>query len=99
VDRHLPVTLVVVNNGSFSWIDAGQQSFAEFSFGVEFGSANYAAVAEELGMSGFRVGAAEEYEDTLATALAVDGPALVDLPTVPLPELENVPVDWLEPDE
>jgi acetolactate synthase-1/2/3 large subunit len=94
----VPVTLVVVNNDSFSWIEAGQRSFADFSFGVEFGSANYAAVAEDLGLAGFRVESANDYESMLAAAVETNGPALVDLPTVPLPDLDNVPVDWLEPD-
>ncbi|PSP83998.1 acetolactate synthase [Halobacteriales archaeon QS_1_68_17] len=95
----LPVTLVVVNNDAFSWIEAGQRSFADFAFGVEFGSANYAAVAEQLGLAGFRVESADDYEATLAAAVETDGPALVDLPTTPLPDLDDVPVDWLEPDE
>ncbi len=95
----LPVTLVVVNNGSFSWIEAGQRNFADFAFGVEFGSADYAAVAEQLGVAGFRVSAADEYETALATAVETDGPALVDVPTAPLPDIEDVPVDWLEPGE
>jgi acetolactate synthase-1/2/3 large subunit len=95
----LPVTLVVVNNGSFSWIEAGQRNFADFAFGVDFGSADYAAVAEDLGLTGLRVSADEEYEDALATAVGTDGPALVDVPTKPLPDIEDVPVDWLEPGE
>ncbi|MDY6819306.1 MAG: thiamine pyrophosphate-binding protein [Halobacteriales archaeon] len=95
----VPVTVVVVNNESFSWIEAGQQSFAEFSFAVDFEELNYAAIAEEFGVTGFRVEAADEYADALRSAVDIDGPALIDLPTRPLPTLDNTPVDWLEPDE
>jgi acetolactate synthase-1/2/3 large subunit len=95
----LPVTVVVVNNDSFSWIEAGQRNFADFSFGVDFGSADYAAIAEELGLAGFRVDSAAGYGEALAEAVAHDGPALVDVPTTPLPAIDDVPVDWLEPGE
>jgi acetolactate synthase-1/2/3 large subunit len=97
--RDLPVTVVIVNNESFSWIEAGQRNFADFSFAVDFDGLNYADIAEEFGITGFRVDAADEYEDVLESALSLDGPAVIDLPTQPLPTLENTPVDWLEPDE
>lgn len=92
-------TVVVVNNESFSWIEAGQRSFADFSFGVDFDGVDHASVAEDVGLDGYRVEAADEFRPKLADAVESTGPALVDLPTVPLPEIENVPVDWLEPDE
>lgn len=95
----LPVTVVIVNNEAFSWIEAGQRSFADFSFGVDFDGLDYAAIAEEFGLTGFRVEAADEYEDALRAAVELDGPALVDLPTQPLPGLEGTPVDWLEPED
>ncbi|MDX1746847.1 MAG: thiamine pyrophosphate-binding protein, partial [Halobacteriales archaeon] len=95
----LPVTIVVVNNEAFSWIEAGQRSFADFSFGVDFEGMDFAAVAEGFGLTGFRVESAEDYEPTLRTAVEHDGPALVDLPVRPLPTIDDTPVDWLEPDE
>ena len=92
-------TVVVVNNESFSWIEAGQRSFDDFSFGVDFDGVDYASVAEEFGLDAYRVEAADEFRPKLADAVESAGPALVDLPTKPLPDIENVPVDWLEPDE
>jgi acetolactate synthase-1/2/3 large subunit len=92
-------TLVVVNNGAYSWIEAGQRNFDDFSFAVDFASTDYAAVAEEFDVAGYRVESADEYRETLADAVAHDGPSLVDLPTRPLPTIDNVPVGWLEPDE
>jgi thiamine pyrophosphate-dependent acetolactate synthase large subunit-like protein len=93
------VTVVIVNNAAFSWIEAGQRSFADFSFGVDFDGLDYAAVAEAFGLTGFRVEAADEYEAVLRAAVELDGPAVVDLPTLPLPGLEGTPVDWLEPED
>jgi acetolactate synthase-1/2/3 large subunit len=92
-------TLVVVNNGAYSWIEAGQRNFDDFSFAVDFASTDYAAVAEEFDVAGYRVESADEYRETLADAVAHEGPSLVDLPTRPLPTIDNVPVGWLEPDE
>lgn len=94
----IPVTVVVVNNAAFSWIEAGQQNYAEFSFAVDFQGLDYAAIAEHFGIAGYRVENTNDYEHILATALNTQGPALVDLPTQPLPTLENPPVDWLEPE-
>jgi acetolactate synthase-1/2/3 large subunit len=95
----LPVTIVVFNNNAFSWIEAGQQNYSEFSFGVEFSSLDHAAIAEDFGLAGFRVEDADEYEEKFREAVETDGPALVDVPTQSLPDIDNVPVDWLEPDE
>ncbi|WP_137285907.1 thiamine pyrophosphate-binding protein [Halorussus salinisoli] len=94
----LPITVVVFNNNAFSWIEAGQQNYSGFSFGVEFSSLDHAAIAEEYGVAGFRVESAEEFEDAFQAAIEVDGPSLVDVPTQPLPSIDNVPVDWLEPE-
>jgi len=97
--RDLPVTVVVIRNDAFSWIEAGQRNHAEFSFGVDFGGVDYAAVAEEFGLSGYRVEAADGYAAALRGAVADDGPSLIDVPCRPLPGLDDAPVDWLEPDE
>lgn len=95
----LPITLVVVNNEAFSWIEAGQQSYDGFSFGVHFNDLDYAGIGESFGLEGFRVTSADEFESVMAAALAVDGPSVVDVPTRDLASIDNVPVDWLEPDE
>lgn len=96
----LDVTCIVVNNDSFSWIKAGQENYADFSFGVGFSEGmDYAAVADRFGVPGYRVDSADEYETSLAAAMDHDGPAVVDIPTRPLETIDDVPVDWLEPGE
>jgi acetolactate synthase-1/2/3 large subunit len=95
----IPATIVVFNNGAFSWIEAGQQSYDEFSFGVEFSSLDYASLVEKFGVAGFSVESADEFKSQFRAAVETDGPALVDVPTQSLPDIEDVPVDWLEPDE
>lgn len=93
----LPVTIVLVNNGAFSWIEAGQRNYADFSWGVDFDTVDYAAIADAFGLTGFRVDAAADYAPTLDAAIQTDGPALVDLPVKPLPTIEDPPVEWLTP--
>jgi acetolactate synthase-1/2/3 large subunit len=97
--ENLPVTIVVVNNAAFSWIEAGQQSYAEYSFGVDFSPMNYADIARGFGLSAHRIESPAEYETALAQAVTSDSPVLIDLPVEPLPNLDHTPVDWLEPDE
>lgn len=50
-------------------------------FGTELVNPDFAAVAEAMGVRGFRVESSDQLEDTLREAFAHDGPALVDVPT------------------
>lgn len=95
----LPVTIVVVNNAAFSWIEAGQRNYAEFGWGVDFSDLNYAAIADAFGLTGHRVNEPEEYASSLRTAVSTDGPSLIDLPVQSLPSIDNPPVDWLTPED
>ncbi len=95
----LPVTIVVVNNAAFSWIEAGQRNYADFGWGVDFSDLNYAAIAEAFGLTGHRVTESNEYESALRTAITTDGPSVIDLPVQPLPSIDNPPVDWLTPED
>lgn len=97
--RELPVTIVVTNNAAFSWIEAGQRSYAEFSFGVEFDGLNYANIATEFGLDGYEVTEPDEYKAALEEAVNSDRPSLIDLPSRSLPSLPDTPVNWLEPSD
>lgn len=92
------MTVVVVNNGAFSWIEAGQRNFDDFSFAVSFDRIDFAAVTEDLSVNGYRVTDADDYLDTLETAVSNSEPALIDVPTKPVPEIDPIPVYWLEPE-
>lgn len=95
----LPVTIVVLNNAAFSWIEAGQRNYADFGWGVDFSDLNYAAIAEAFGLTGHRVNDPDEYTTALRTAISTDGPSLIDLPVQPLPSIDDPPVDWLTPED
>ncbi len=65
VRLRLPVTLVVVSNGVYGWIKAGQKTgFGERYFSVDFGRSRHAAIAQAFGhqeLRGERSGAAQAH--------------------------------------
>ncbi|MGA8258574.1 MAG: thiamine pyrophosphate-dependent enzyme, partial [Arenicellales bacterium] len=76
----VPVKVIVYNDARLSLIDIKQQRRGEPSRGTRYPRADFAAVAEGLGVKGFRAGpAAAGLEATLAMAAAHPGPALVDV--------------------
>jgi pyruvate dehydrogenase (quinone) len=74
----LPVKIVVFNNGSLGFIELEQKSTGFIDFGTEFKNPNFAAMAEAVGIRGIRIEDPAEVSDGVATALAHDGPVLVD---------------------
>jgi acetolactate synthase-1/2/3 large subunit len=77
-ERSLPVTVVVLNNRSLGWI----RWYRRIAWGRgherdDFGAVDFAAVARAFGLAATRV----EHASDLAEALALPGPALVDVVT------------------
>jgi pyruvate dehydrogenase (quinone) len=50
---------------------------------VDFKSANFAKLAEAVGIRGFCIGDSSNLKDLLATALRYSGPAIIDVVTNP----------------
>jgi len=92
----LPITFVVISNGVFGWIKAGQKSgFEERYFSVDFSATDHARVAEVYGLKTWRVEEPSELTSKLAAALNCSGPALIDVICQPLQEA-NAPVsEWV----
>jgi pyruvate dehydrogenase (quinone) len=78
VQLGLPVKVVVFNNGALGFIELEQKSTGFLDFGTEFKNPNFAAMAEAVGIRGIRLQDAAEVNDGIASALAHDGPVLVD---------------------
>jgi pyruvate dehydrogenase (quinone) len=74
----LPVKVVVFNNGALGFIELEQKSTGFLDFGTKFKNPNFAAMAEAVGVRGFRIEDAGDVEQGIAAALAHKGPALVD---------------------
>ena len=92
----LPITFVVVSNGVFGWIKAGQKSgFDERYFSVDFSTTDHARVGSAYGLQTWRVEDPGELKGKMAAALNCPGPSLIDVICQPLQEA-NAPVsEWI----
>jgi acetolactate synthase I/II/III large subunit len=81
------VVVVVWRDDGYGLIDWKQRNAFGRPFAVEFGNPDLVAYAESFGIPGFRPESADALYPTLMRALAVDGPAVVDLP---IDYVENV---------
>lgn len=96
VRLRLPVTLVVLSNGAFGWIKAGQKSgFGGRYFSVDFGRGDHARIAEAFGLKAWRVNRPDELQPALTAAVESDGPTLVDIATQPLEEAQAPVSEWV----
>ncbi len=74
----LPVKVVVFNNGTLGFVELEQKSTGFLDFGTELKNPNFAAMAEASGVRGIRLEDPADVEEGIATALAHDGPVLID---------------------
>jgi pyruvate dehydrogenase (quinone) len=74
----LPVKVVVFNNSALGFIELEQKSSGFVNAGTELVNPNFAAMAEAVGVRGIRIEDPSEVEESIATALAHNGPVLVD---------------------
>jgi pyruvate dehydrogenase (quinone) len=79
--QHLPVKVVVFNNGALSFVELEMKAAGIVTYGTDLDNPDFAAIARAAGLFGVRVEAAGELEGTLREAFGHDGPALVDVRT------------------
>jgi acetolactate synthase-1/2/3 large subunit len=92
----LPITFVVISNGVYGWIKAGQKSgYQQRYFSVDFSITDHARVAEAFGVRSWRVMNPGELAPILKTALAHGGPTLVDIVCQPLHEAKAPVSEWV----
>jgi pyruvate dehydrogenase (quinone) len=75
---HLPVKVVVFNNGALGFIELEQKSTGFLPTGTDLQNPNFAAMAEAVGIRGIRLESSADVEGGIAAALAHDGAILVD---------------------
>jgi pyruvate dehydrogenase (quinone) len=78
---HLPVKVVVFNNGALSFVELEMKAAGIVTYGTDLDNPDFAAIARAAGLFGARVEKAGELDDALLAALEHDGPALVDVRT------------------
>lgn len=97
VARHrLPITFIVISNGAYGWIKAGQKTgYDGRYYGVDFDATDHAAVAAAYGVKSRRVTEPDDLGKALKEALAHAGPALVDIVCQPLHEAKAPVSEWI----
>lgn len=86
-EYHLPITWIIINNSSYGTVWGLQRQYFEnrsmlTEFRYEDGSIyipNYAQIAEAFMIKGFRVEKPTEIKPALESAIAFNGPSLVDV--------------------
>ncbi|KQQ03575.1 MULTISPECIES: ubiquinone-dependent pyruvate dehydrogenase [unclassified Rathayibacter] len=79
VQNNLPVKIVVFDNSSLNFVELEMKASGFVSFGTDLKNPDFAAVAEAIGIAGFRVDDSDELEEAMTRALAHDGPALISV--------------------
>ena len=75
----LPVKVVVLNNGTLGFVELEMKASGFVDTAVDLKNPNFAAMAEAIGIKGFRVEDPAQLEAVLKEALAHKGPVLVDV--------------------
>jgi pyruvate dehydrogenase (quinone) len=75
----LPVKVVVFNNQSLSFVELEMKAAGLLGYGTDLDNPNFAKLAESANIRGFRVEKPEDLTPALKTALAEEGPALIDV--------------------
>ena len=92
----LPITLVVISNGGYGWIKAGQRTgYGGRYFAVDFDRSDHAAIARAYGLEAWRVQESQALRPALAAVIAADGPTLVDVIAQPLHEARAPVSEWV----
>ena len=82
--QHLPVKIVVFNNGALAFVELEMKAAGIVTYGTDLDNPDFAAIATAAGLFGARVEKAEELEGALRAAFAHEGAALVDVHTARL---------------
>ena len=93
----LPIIFIVISNGVYGWIKAGQKSkFEKRYFSVDFNRTDHAKVAEAYGVKSWKIQSSNELKEKINEAINYNqGPCLLDIITQPLQDA-NAPVsEWI----
>jgi pyruvate dehydrogenase (quinone) len=79
--QHLPVKVVVFNNGALSFVELEMKAAGIVTYATDLDNPDFAGIARSAGLFGVRVTQADELEGALTKAFGHDGPALVEVRT------------------
>lgn len=79
VEYHLPVKVLILNNGYLGMVRQWQEKFYEGRYcGTQITSPDFVKVAEAYGAKGIRVEREEDIERAMKEAIDYDGPVFID---------------------
>jgi pyruvate dehydrogenase (quinone) len=81
LQMNLPVKVVVLNNGTLGFVELEMKANGFLDVGCDLKNPNFAAMAEAMGIRGYRVERPEDLEEAIRSAFNHAGPALVDVVT------------------
>ena len=74
----IPVKIIVFNNSALGFVELEMKAAGVLEYGTELDNPSFAALAEAVGIKGYRVSDPGQLESVLREALAHPGPVLVD---------------------
>ena len=77
--QHLPVKLVVFNNGALAFVELEMKASGFVTFATDLDDPDFVQIAEAIGLHAERVERADALESALRRALDHPGPALVEV--------------------
>jgi pyruvate dehydrogenase (quinone) len=77
--NHLPVKVVVFNNGALAFVELEMKAAGYINFGTDLEDPDFSQLATTCGFLGLRVNRASELQIAMKEFLAYDGPALLDV--------------------
>jgi len=88
-ELHLPITIVIMNNGHLGLVRQQQELFYDGNYiASKFArKLDFAAIAREFGVRAEKLAEDDSFVDAFAEALTHDGPCVID---VPIHDAENV---------
>ncbi|HEY5194704.1 MAG TPA: ubiquinone-dependent pyruvate dehydrogenase [Solirubrobacteraceae bacterium] len=79
--QHLPVKVVVFNNGALSFVELEMKADGIVHYGTDLDNPSFAEVARAIGLHGVRIEQPSELAGGLRAAFAHEGPALIEVMT------------------
>jgi pyruvate dehydrogenase (quinone) len=79
--QHLPVKVVVLNNGALAFVELEMKADGFVNFGTDLDNPSFAEIARAVGLHGVRIEHAGELEDGLREGLAHDGASIIEVMT------------------
>jgi pyruvate dehydrogenase (quinone) len=97
VQEHLPIKIVVYDNGKLGFVDIEQKAAGLVPLYTDLKNPNFGEVAKAMGLWGRFTSKAGELEESVETWLAQPGPALLHVKVKPM-ELVTPPSPFVSPE-